>query len=335
MFLYVAEPPRIASHKYPELGKYAMHTVHDNNKRSAFTVSNGQIIAPNGHPFIAKGINVADWAITGYAGSSNNGALILALFPHINFVRLNCQTLATATPDALRTFITTLTNAKVVVVIEDHSPVTGGPVNLLSDAAQKVELAWYAAHVNAFGHNPYVWFGTMNEPFGPGAEVTAQQVSIYKTIRVGSANPILLQQIGGFSNTINGGLVAASYASMVNVVWDSHFYGWVSQYSTDLANISAVLVAQIANAQSIRSATGLVPVIIGEYGISTVGVVPDANGTQTVKIVQGSGHGAAAWTWSGNTSDWLVNGGTLTLYGREVAAFIAGLPTSGFSTLGP
>jgi hypothetical protein len=306
------------------------------HKASRFTASKGRIIGPNGQPFIAKGINIADWAITGYVGSANNGALILSLFPHINMVRLNCQNLATATPAALHTFITTLTNAKVVVVIEDHSPVTGGVINVPSGAALTAELAWYHTIALAFAGNPYVWIGTMNEPDSTGALITAQEVAIYDTVRAaGNKNPILLQQFGGYTSTKDGGLIASSYASMINVVWDTHFYGWVSNGSTDTAVISAALIAQIANAQTIRSANGLVPVIVGEYGISTAGDKPDGNGTPTVKVVQSSGYGAVAWTWNAGTSDILVTTAGLTTYGQEVAAFIAGQSILGFTNLGP
>jgi len=46
-----------------------------------FYVSNGQIIGPNGQPFVARGINVLE-------GNPPSAATLQADFPGINFVRL-------------------------------------------------------------------------------------------------------------------------------------------------------------------------------------------------------------------------------------------------------
>jgi hypothetical protein len=80
----------------------------------------------------------------------------------------------------------------------------------------------------------------------------------------------------------------------------------------------------------------MVPVIIGEYGPSTTGALPDdANGTEVVLAAQASRYGCLAWTWQDGNTDLLLNGTILTTYGQEVAAYIAGQSTSGFATISP
>ncbi len=86
-----------------------------------------------------------------------------------------------------------------------------------------------------------------------------------------------------------------------------HYYGWLTNYSTNQATVTANLAADIAQAQTITSANGTVPVLIGEYGNSTSGVAIDANANQVISAVQNSGFGSAAWAWgTGNPGDGLT-----------------------------
>jgi hypothetical protein len=286
--------------------------------KGAFRVANGQIIGPNGSPFIAKGINIFNSQMITVSGS------LTRMFPGINMVRVAVQDYAIAA--ALSAFINQVTANHIVVAIEDHAVPFGGN-NVPTDLALKRELAWYASLASAYKGNPYVWFGTMNEPdcTNNEAAVTLQQAAIYHEIRsAGNANPVMVEQIAGYTSTKNGGLVASSYSGMKNIVWDTHYYGWVTKFSTDPTAISAALAAQIANAQAIKSADGVVPVIIGEYGISSTGYgAADPNGTQVVSAIHSSGYGSVAWAWSAGT-DSLVEGTTLNAYGRQVASYISG-----------
>ena len=84
----------------------------------------------------------------------------------------------------------------------------------------------------------------------------------------------------------------------------------------------------ILGAQTITSADGVMPVIIGEYGDSTTGEDIDANGDQVVQVVDSSGYGSMAWNWNSCcTGDKLTNGPGSSLtspYGQLVAQFISG-----------
>ncbi len=289
-----------------------------------FSVSNGQILAPNGTPFVAKGVDV---------DVSMPPSQVLALFPGLNFVRLPTGNWPSAAD--LQAEVTGFTNAGVVVEIEDHpwpevAPYTGSDLD--------GETSWYASLASAFVGNPYVWFGSMNEPqtsYGAGeAAISTQEAAIYAAIRGAGSNTIIMMELmgGGNPGTVGAGfgMTPSTYASMTGIVWDFHFYGWDSGYSTDPATVTAALLGSasagdgIAAAQTITSADGVVPVLIGEYGDSTDGQNVDANWTQVLAAVQASGYGSAAWEVSpGGQADVLVSSnGTLTSYGQEVAQYI-------------
>jgi hypothetical protein len=88
------------------------------------------------------------------------------------------------------------------------------------------------------------------------------------------------------------------------MVWDVHYYGWLSGYSTSQTTVSSTLSGVASETQQLTSADGKVPVIIGEYGNSTTGMTVDANGSQVVTAVQSSGLGSVAWAWgAGNPGD--------------------------------
>jgi hypothetical protein len=291
-----------------------------------FHVASGQIIGPDGNAFIAKGIDV-DQGIS--------GAQVAALFPGINFVRMPSG------PDTsvsyLQSEVTSFTSLGIVVEIEDHpwpevAPKTGSDLT--------TETSWYASLASAFAGNPYVWFGTMNEPqtaYGAAeAAISTQEAAIYSAIRGAGSDAIVMMELmgGGNPGTIGAGygMTPETYASMTNVVWDLHFYGWSSGYSTDQATVDAALLGSpgsgqgILAAQTITSGDGTVPVLIGEYGDSTDGQSVDPNASQVVTAVETSGYGSSAWEDSPSTggADILVSGGQLTSYGQTVAGYIAG-----------
>jgi len=284
------------------------------NPTGQFSVANGQIIDPNGNQFIARGINVfLDQA---------DAATIMKTFPGINAVRL--ATTPGADPNAIDALVQGLTSKGVVVLIEDHSS-SGGNPNTSSGQALTNEASWYAGLAGQYQSNPYVWFGTANEPDNTAdlAAIPAQEAAIYNAIRgTGSNAMVLMEMRGGFTNDA-AQQSASTYAGMRNVAWDTHYYGWAVNQNSDPATIAKALQEQIANAQSVRSADGTMPVVIGEYGPSTTGSGSyDANGLQVVQAVDDSGHGTFAWAWSAGT-DTLTNSGGLTDFGQLVAKHIA------------
>ncbi len=179
--------------------------------------------------------------------------------------------------------------------------------------------------------NPYVWFGTMNEPhtdYGAAeAAISVQEQATYQAIRnAGNNAPILMELLGGGNpGTIGAGagMTASAYASMTNIVWDLHYYGWAAGN-----NPGQTLQTLIGQAQTITSRDGIVPVIVGEFGNSTTGNGIDGNGQAVVQAVVDAGRngiGSAAWKWGtggGGGGDGLQNGdGSLSAFGSTVAQF--------------
>jgi hypothetical protein len=293
-----------------------------------FSIANGQILAPDSSVFIARGINVYDGS-QGQVSTNAAGQPLTTLFPGVNFIRL--ATFQYSDPSYFQAFVQTMTAHKIVVEIEHHSG-AGGGVAPLTGQALIDESNWFATLASAFKDNPYVWFGTLNEPSGPGSDLTAEQVSNYDAIRgAGNDTIIMMEILGDYASgtmTVGAGhgLIASSYASMRNIVWDFHYYNWLSGYAPDVATNASLLASYIGQSQTISSADGTVPVIIGEYGVSTDGTKEDAGGTASCIAVQASGVGSAAWNWySYAASDNLTDdNNNLTSYGNQVASFING-----------
>ena len=86
-----------------------------------FSVSNGQIIGPNGQPFIAGGVDIwAGQVINDPTGSAN---LIASLFPNANMVRIAAgDGYAADTAAALTPFVNLMTSKGIVVEIGNYNP---------------------------------------------------------------------------------------------------------------------------------------------------------------------------------------------------------------------
>ena len=300
------------------------------NPSGYFQTSNGAIVDPNGNAFVAHGINVME-------GNEPSAATLQQDFPGINFVRLAIYDYAS--PDSLASYVNDLTSHGIVVELEDHNNnagnAGGSQGQIFTGQALDTELNWYSAIASAFQNNPDVWFGTNNEPSeidssgntNPAA-LSDWQKATYDAIRnAGNSSPILLEANGWSNNgqpVMAQGYNAADYSGMTNTIWDIHFYGWLTGYSTDQGTNDSFLNQMAQQVQQIQGADGTMPVLVGEYGNSTTGMDIDANGYQVVQAVQDSGLNSAAWAWGqGNPGDGLINGdGSLSGYGQQVAAGI-------------
>ncbi len=269
-------------------------------------------------------------------------------FPGVNMIRVDVDPLAD--PATYAAAVASLTAKGIVVEFSDYtnSLGTGGGAGqgvVFTGSLLANEQAWYAAMASYYKNNPYVWLGTNNEPATTGGSLSDWQKTTYDTIRAaGNNNPILLEPSGtrppGYGGTpLQSGMNPADYANMTNVIWDPHVYSYQDNNSTDQATANAEVQAMITGAQSIQSANGVVPVIIGEYSPWATG------GTQTVNAVISSGVGSTAWVWDSNgivggasgdptgaIYNSLLSGGVMTTFGQQVAAFIAGNLTSGSAT---
>jgi len=292
-----------------------------------FRAGDGKILDPNGAVFTARGIALNP-------AMMDAADTILVQFPGLNFVRLT--EIEYRPPAAYAAFIDKMTARGIVVELEDHRSSDGANQGgsrgtaftgqLLAD-----ELNWYSSIADAFKSNPYVWFGTTNEP--PNEGLTTWQKQTYDAIRnAGNNNPIMLELPGGgypdAHSIADYGMDPAVYVTMTNVIVDVHLYGWSSDYEPDQQMVNATLTGLVDAGATMRSADGAVPVLIGEYGISTDGDTLDANADQVVRAVHrsvetGETSGAVAFTWAGEGEDILVDEqGRLTLFGQQVAQWI-------------
>jgi Ca-dependent carbohydrate-binding module xylan-binding/Cellulase (glycosyl hydrolase family 5) len=301
---------------------------------SSFTVAGGQILDPSGQPFIAKGINI-------YADVLMNvgAATITSTLPGLNFLRVNVFDMTADTAATLKPYVDALTSQGVVVELEDHNFPTVLTGNDLNYAVQR-----YGDWAATFKGNSNVVFGTQNEPDlsqGVGA-VTNEISAIYNAVRAtGNNTLVLMNEAGGWTTN---GFDPSVFSGMTNVAFDAHYYNWISGNSTDLATNQSALANEIAGSQSIKSANGTIPVIIGEYGNAAAAPL-DPGWVQVVQAVDTSGYGSAAWAWqSYNTVQpgssvipadlvnppWTGGPSSLTPYGQMVAQYLAsGTPPVG------
>jgi hypothetical protein len=290
-----------------------------------FQVSNGQILDPTGQVFTARGINLG-------APDMADANQVLADFPGINFVRLNINSYQP--PEAYAAFVNTMTSHGVVVEFEDHVSSDGsdsGGARGVAFTGQQLtnELNWYSSIAQTYASNPYVWFGTDNEPPIDGLSTWEQQT--YNAIRnTGNNNPILMELPGGGypdGQSLEAyGIDPNVYTSMWNVVADIHLYGWSSNYVTTQQAVTTALDDMVRVGQSMITANGPAPVILGEYGPSTDGQTVDANASQVIQVAQNASNvaGAIAYSWNPGGADTLTDGqGNLTPYGQQVAQWIA------------
>lgn len=297
----------------------------------SFSVRNGQIIGPDGNSFQARGLNLYDGQMSSVCSGADCTPL-LTLFPKLNMVRLAC--FSYQDPSAYQGFVDALTSRGIVVELEDHTNnggnAGGGAGTVYTGQLLTDELNWYSAIARAYANNPYVWFGTDNEPSEnpSAAALSTWQKQTYDAIRnTGNQNIVMVEMnCGSDPNSCGAGYTRSLYSGMVNMVWDMHYYGWLTNFAVDQNTVNHDIAAHAASTQQITSADGTVPILIGEYGNSTNGSDLDANGMQVVYGVEQSGFGSTAWHfWSYAQQDNLTdgNGNVTSPYGTTVAAFIA------------
>ena len=247
-----------------------------------FSVSGGQIIGPNDRPFKAQGVDILDATVSSVVGDPSGGALLKS-FPDTNFVRLMLWSGYQLGQSAINA-IDWLTARGIVVEICNYN---GWPT-VPTGSQLTQEVNFFSQIATTYKNNPYVWFNTENEPQDtsiglPAGSITAEQVAVYNAIRAtGNTNMVGFDLTGGYSTN---GLNPPAYASMTNVFWDQHYYDWMSNYSSDVGANQNSLASEIASDQSIHSADGIMPVIVGEFGNATDGANTDPGATQAVQAV--------------------------------------------------
>lgn len=308
-------------------------------------VSGGKLLNSKGQQFVVKGIAVLDSLM-----STEPVSGIISLFPNINAISLACG--ADGPSDGTGGFHTAQSNASIisyvnaataiglVVFISDYQ---AGQPGIRTGADLTASCTWYSTLATAFVNNSRVWWTTENEVDGDLA--TAHQ-AIYAAIRgTGNTAPIFMESWNGIA-TSTVGLSAPPYSAMTNVGWNIHFYPWEFNGLgfTTQPQFDNQAKTYVASFEAIgNSLDGVMPVLMGEGGNSTVGssVVPDdviVAGkyacVQAIINTAGVTGGTCGWLmwlhdWhgeippSGTDSDTLVNTHTtprtLTPYGQQTA----------------
>jgi Cellulase (glycosyl hydrolase family 5) len=212
----------------------------------AFHVQNGQIIAPNGQTFIARGIDLHSDNLAVAA------AQVPSQFPGINLIRATPRDYESLPdPSSFADAVNSLTALGIVIEFTDYGNSLGtgsggGQGYIYTGSLLDTENAWYSAMASFYINNPYVWFGTNNEPSvvypdgnvystGPNS-LAAWQSATYNAVRsTGNNNPIFLEvsgdAVGNFRNGAGSPLMSntdPSYiAPMTNVIWDPHVYPYM------------------------------------------------------------------------------------------------------------
>ncbi len=325
-----------------------------------FGISEGRIIAPDGSDFVARGINIYNSTFypNDYPSKGADAVdQIVTLFPKINMIRFAYQDdvpnnlfwSSTAVGDAfLATFIKAATSRRIVVLLEDHSTIG----NFTWTHGQIEAYTTFAAR---YKDNPYVWLGTENEPDSTDRESIVQNVrATYDAIRsTGNNNIVCILSRGGgytediltYANYIQGGSVpnypgsgsgsgfgagSSSVTAMRNIIWDMHFYLWANP-AASVEVVENTLWNGIDSQwgpfgginlyhNGPKSADGVIPVIIGEWG-------KDWAGDKVQAVILKTGPSPypvrnLAWNWSAGAPDILVSGNERTPFGDAVNAFI-------------
>ncbi len=307
-------------------------------------MKDGNIIGPDGKRFVARGINV-DGRDANFLSDE-----MLESFPGLNFIRL--ATSPSGKPfdkeivktdqeqmDGIQQFIDKMTARGIVVEVENHAG--GTPTG----QALQNELDFYSQLAERNKNNPYVWFGSNNEPGTKTEDVSAivnEQQQVYDTIRgAGNNNMIMFETAyGGVAKSEDPFRQNEDLDTYKNVAIDAHWYG--SRFGENAGNR---LADRIDKFDEFKSADGELPVIIGEYGPGLgrdhANDVPLKYRHYSVDAVQeavdkGEVDGAAAWLFGHVTRDtydptgengWTTNN-TLAILSEDRSKFL-GLSTWG------
>jgi hypothetical protein len=260
---------------------------------SGFRVQDGRIIAPNGQPWIGRGINTGTHGVNGKADNiaalAGMASALVATFPGVNFLRQSIWLAALnqgMQPADLAPAVATLTAQGVVVLFDLHD------YQFCLSGAQLAQVAaWWQAGAALWKGNPRVFFSAQNEPDekGNAGQIDTMNGTLYDAVRAGgNTAPFAISLAGGWSSQ---GMNTAAYARMNNLIVDDHWYGWRRPSST--------LAGTIADCKRFKCASGDPAILIGEYGVCGVGPGIDPGGPESARDVQLNPDVdiSAAWAW--------------------------------------
>lgn len=297
-------------------------------------------------------------------------------------------------PASYASWVAQATANHIVVEFEDHSsnggqwecfisgPLACTPSYPPTGGALTTMLNFWKAMATQYKANPYVWIGSLNEinssdgTYSTAAvgATTVYENALYNAIR-GTGNSNIIQMGngvgGGNPGTVgnnsgqNSGAAAGLVAGWTNTTWYMHGYYTNGTPDGALSYLTGSTAACCGGsggsgytaAQTLRTADGLVPVIVDECGSGTGN---SGNGDASAMVsalaggvgltggvsstLQAKGVGFACWAWFPSTQWQMVNNGdttggpfSLTTWGQQISTVIAAQPanpTGGGVTVG-
>ena len=159
------------------------------------------------------------------------------------------------------------------------------------------ESAWYSAMASYYKNNPYVWFGTNNEPATAGGSLSDWQLATYNAIRnTGNKNPILLEPSGSRPTGYGGAITSGDEPGRLRRHDQRHLGSprvWLSGRLRH-RQASPPNDALVAASQTIQSADGVVP---ASSASTARRVERDAIVTAVINAGASGKTGSAAWVW--------------------------------------
>ena len=217
-----------------------------------FYVVGKQIIDPDGNIFRPMGANVAVRQapyleknfVFNYFGTANGKSEEVKAWGW-NTIRVNVACNITSNPSVSETLagldelIKEYTAKKLVVMIDCHDGnITVKDVNYDNPSVQSA-MNFFDTLAKAYKNNPYVWFNTVNEPWGSSniPQWSDLQNKLYARIRANAPDNIFVADLSGggnaIENLVDGNLHGTYGAGKCNLVYGWHSYGFINGFADD------------------------------------------------------------------------------------------------------
>ena len=240
-----------------------------------FYVVGKQIIDPDGNIFRPMGANVAVRQapyleknfVFNYFGTANGKSEEVKAWGW-NTVRVNVACNITSNPSVSETLagldelIKEYTAKKLVVMIDCHDGnITVKDVNYDNPSVQSA-MNFFDTLAKAYKNNPYVWFNTVNEPWGSSniPQWSDLQNKLYARIRANAPDNIFVADLSGggnaIENLVDGNLHGTYGAGKCNLVYGWHSYGFINGFADDAKHKDYINRLSAMN----------IPMVVGELG---------------------------------------------------------------------
>ncbi len=285
-----------------------------------FSVQGSTIFAPDGSPFVARGVNVNGFNWVWNRRTVDDVGSIVDCW-RFNLVRVNSflfsgeqQWQQYGDNNDLDAIVQAFTSRGVVVVFEAHDRIGG-----YYSGDQLTQLVnWFTDLANRYKGNPYVWFDVMNEPGGRGGIDAASWLNVHQQVirairdTAGANNIIIVEGATGGQDAgqSGSGLVQdgdsaiLQYASQIttfegrtypNIVFSIHPYDQWNHGDAKMADYFD------------RVLGGGYAMIVGEYGVDT-GQDTTAATQSVFNTAVPRGIGRVVWHWDGSDNNDLTTG---------------------------